>query len=244
LFFAGASRERGSQRLRQLFDGRFLQVRMGKLSDPNVYSLGEAGRRWAQDHGIPVGRAPSGDTAHHLAVVELWSRLAAALGQRDGPCLGYFRADWEIRERDGERLPVIPDALIEITGRGEGRGLARVALEADLGNERLETIREKLLGYAQLRSLSAALLGWCDFSLVVVMLKGGSRREQAFTELLRSYWPGAFVLLRSQEWPGLFLEKLADATLPTDPSNGKKGDAGGTSTTPTDDPQEDPGPSR
>ena len=244
LFFTGASRERGSQRLRQLFDSGFLQVRLGKLSEPNVYSLGEAGRRWAQEHGVPAGRVPSGDIAHHLAVVELWSRLAVSLSQRDDLRLGSFRADWETRERGAGTLPVIPDGLVEIRQRCEGGGSARIALEVDLGSERPEVIREKLLAYGQLQSGSPTVLAWPGFSLAVVLVRGGSRRVQTLTELLKTFWPGASLLLRTEEWPGLLLEKLAAGALPTDSTNGRKGLADLTSGTPTNAAQEDREPSR
>lgn len=224
LFFAGTSRERGSQRLRRLFDGQFLDLRVGRLSEENVYSLGPRGRRWAEEHGIPAGRIPAGGLEHHLAIVGCWSRLAAALAASSDLRLLRFQADWEVRREFGPSLPVIPDALIKVAVGKAGQ--LRLALEVDLGTESLKAIREKLAGYAELRAAAAELLDWPDFMLVVVASAGCERRHQNLAETARAEWPGRSLLLRESEWPSGFLAGVTSEALPTASSSSRKRVAG------------------
>jgi hypothetical protein len=219
LFFAGKSRERGSQRLRQLFDAQFLDLRMGRLSEANIYSLGPRGRQWAEERDIRVGRVPAGGLDHHLATVKCWSGLAAALGASSDLRLLRFQPDWEVRADLGSSLPVIPDALIEVAVGAEER--IRVALEVDLGTEFLKVFREKITRYVELRATSPELLSWPDFTLVVVALAGGEQRHRNLAETVTVGWPGRSLVLREPEWPVSLIARFAREALPTTSSSSR-----------------------
>jgi len=221
LYFADVSRERSTQRLRQLFDGQLLDVRFGRLSEPNVYSLGPLGRVWAEEHSMKVGRVPSGDLRHHLAVVECWSRLAATTRRRLSLRLEKFQPDWEIREAE-KALPVVPDGLIELSRGGDALCREHFVLEVDLATERLEALRSKFGRYALLQGMASDALSWPFFVLVVVLAEGGQRRQEMVSRLLELELPGFFLLLRRDEWPDALLDRVATGALPTDPSSSRE----------------------
>lgn len=222
LFFSGVSRERGAQRLRRLFDAGFLDVRFDRLSEPNVYSLGGAGRRWARAHGLEVSPVPRGDLSHHLALVSLWSDLAEKLGRGAPVRLISFQPDWELRQSLGATLPVIPDALIELGVEG-GSHRHHVALEVDLGTESESIWKDKLAGYAGLLADSLGLLGWDEFALAIVLVGAGPRRHRAISDLVVSSWPAAHWVLQSEKWPESFIDSLPRTALLAASSNSKKG---------------------
>jgi len=217
LFFCDVSRERASQRLRRLFDAGYLSVRFGRLSEPNVYGLGDAGRHWAHDQGLDPAPMPNGDLSHHLALVSLWSRLAARLSRDAHVRLTSFRPDWEVRRSLGQVLPVIPDALVELSAVGREPRVRRFALEVDLGSERERIWEQKLLGYAALHTDSPALLGWENFGLAVVLIGAGDRRRRTVAELVGSLWPADHLVLSPEEWP----DRLIALTLPAGSSSSK-----------------------
>ena len=221
LFFSDVSRERCAQRLRRLFDAGFLDVRFGRLSEPNVYSLGEAGRRWAREHGLEVSPVPRGDLSHHLVLVHLWSTLAARLGRNPSVRLSSFRPDWELRQSLGAMLPVIPDALIEL-GVGGGSHRHRVALEVDLGTEHKSIWQSKLTDYAALLAESPALLDWEEFDLAVVLVGANPRRHRTISDLVTSLGPHSHWVLRSDEWPDALIDNPPRKALSAGSSSSKK----------------------
>lgn len=232
LFFAGRSRERASQRLRRLFDARWLDLRVARLAESNIYSLGPRGRQWAKEHGLDVGRVPVGGLDHHLAIVECWSRIAASIAPVSGLRLVRFRPDWEIRSELGAGWLVIPDALIEL-GSVSGEERFRLALEVDLGSEFTRVLQSKLEGYEQLRLASRELLGWPDFALVVVTAAGGEQRHLHLVQLVRREGRVADMVLRLSEWPAALIARIAPTALPTACSNGgnREGAQGASGTT-------------
>ena len=115
LFFARVRRDTAMARLRRLLDGGYLAVKVSGLTDENIYSLGPAGQAWADHHGLPHDPPPQGIPEHHLAVVRVWTRLAAALHGHSRIRLLSFAADWELRRHLAGTAPfAVADARVQI----------------------------------------------------------------------------------------------------------------------------------
>src|SRR5207253_6518759 len=136
-------RDTAMTRLRRLHDVGLIEARSSGLNEQNVYQLGPEGRCWAEDRGFAAGPPPTAPATHHLAIVRLWSRLAAALAVNEALRMRRFEPDWELRARMAATgAPVVPDAAIEIVGRESGtRATTRIALEVDLTTERPGVLR-------------------------------------------------------------------------------------------------------
>jgi hypothetical protein len=170
--FAGVHPMTARMRLRRLFDGGFLAVRAGDRSEENVYTLGPEGRRWAIDQGVPVGRAPRGEAAHHLAIVHVWAGFVEAVQGLAGLALDLARPDWELREQfSGRSLDIVPDlfVLLRSTASDGVEQVAAVAIEVDLGTESLTVLQRKLSAYARVQDRSEGLFGWPEFGLGVAL---------------------------------------------------------------------------
>jgi hypothetical protein len=133
--------------------------------------------------------------------------------------LKAFRADWEIRETQHRLgLPVVPDALVEV--EEEGRP-SRMAIEVDLATERHAALRKKFETYRQLAWRALQEWGWTDLRLVVVVWRGGSRREAAVRRILEESWGAQSLLATEQSWPQCVW--TSDEPPPhTTPANGKR----------------------
>jgi hypothetical protein len=189
LFFPGRNRDVLAARLRRLYDTRFLEVHVLDRAAENVYSLGRAGKVWLKGFGMPIRSIPRPPWLHHLAIVRIWSGVAAATRTLEGARLARFSSEWELREGEDVRfLGIVPDALVEIL-RGPHR--IRMALEVDCGTESMDVLREKLRRYGDLRA-GGGLFEWKEFELLVALQGAGVRRERAIQDLLRTEWAGGF----------------------------------------------------
>ena len=195
LAFEGVRRETVNRRLRRLFDGGFLETRVGDRSEENAYTVGPAGKRWLAERRLAVGPRPRGSVEHHLAIVRSWVELAAAVHAFRNVELALVRPDWEIRERVPEAR-LVPDGLVELrfTADNMSPTSIRFALEADCGSERHAALRDKLERYASVLGDREGLFGWRDFGLLVRLAAGGQRRAESVRALLESTWPGWSVL--------------------------------------------------
>lgn len=218
LFFRGVRRDTAATRLRRLHDAGFIQASFGGLSEQNTYRLGPEGRYWAEEHGIAAGAPPAEPATHHLAIVQLWASVAAALAGDGMLRLKRFEPDWELRARmAGLGAPVVPDAAIEIAAREpESRVVARIALEVDLTTERSGVLRRKLAAY----EVSSCFAAGEPVSLVVVLIGAGKERTSSIRSLLQTYWSGKAHVLPATSWPNALLEQLRKAPL-TDTPCGK-----------------------
>lgn len=206
LYFPTVSKERCAQRLRGLFQARFLDVRVEQLAEENLYSLGSAGRAWAKERGLALGRVPSGRTRHHLAIVRVWSRLAAALPGDTSIRLQRAKPDWILREAAG-RL-VVPDLLVELAA---GSARLTAAVEVDLGTERARAWRDKLARYAAVQA---------DREAVLAVVTSGTNRA-SIAAVAKQVWRGPVVVVPKSAWPESFIGVVTG--LLTDPSHRKKG---------------------
>ncbi|MBI1797170.1 MAG: replication-relaxation family protein [Candidatus Eisenbacteria bacterium] len=224
LFFAGVRRDTASTRLRKLHDARFIEARLSSLSEQNAYQLGPAGRAWADEHGVAAGPPPAPPAAHHLTIVRLWARLAAALAADQTFRLHRFEPDWEVRTRlAGTGAPVVPDAAIEIGGREpQASSVTCIALEVDLTTERPGVLRRKLSPY----EVSHCFAGEGPVALAVVLVGAGERRVSSVRSLVESTWTGIGHVLLETEWPSVLLRQLREG--PPTPSPSGKGMVGGT----------------
>lgn len=231
--FAGLHPMTASVRIPRLFDAGYLDVRCGDRTEENVYSLGPCGRRWAEEHGRPVGRVPRGAAAHHLAIVRVWSALAEAAQCRLGASLELTRPDWELREEFGDAgLPVVPD-LFTVLGLATSTGQRTVALavEVDLGTETLGVLEQKLAAYDQLAGREHGLFGHRDFGLAIALAPG---REAAVRRLIDRRWGGWWLLWTDRDGPGAAVagvfDLLAGPVRPpvTDPRSGNGGTSAAT----------------
>jgi len=210
LFFQGVRKDTGMSRLRRLLDGGFLDVRVGGLSEQNVYSLGPLGRDWADDQGLEHALPPQGDPSHHLALVHAWAGLANALHRQESLRLIRFSPDWELRrELAGSLASVIPDARVEIGALGAASPKqARLALEVDLGHERRGALLRKLSGYE-----SDEGQGPSGGGLVVLLVGAGPKRRESVEKLVGAFpWPWSLVCAEA-EWPGLLVNRLSETPL-------------------------------
>lgn len=192
LFFAGRHRDVLASRLRKLYDAGYLETHVSDRAAPNVYSLGAEGKTWVRAQGGIVPGLPRPPWQHHLAVISVWSRMAAATHQISGSRLTRFVPEFEVREQGiGLAFGVAPDALAEITVARDGRTeTVRILLEVDRGNESLAVIRQKLGALAAARVEGALLPGWSTFDLAVVLDAAGARRQDRIRTLLADEWPG------------------------------------------------------
>lgn len=208
LYFSTASKERCAQRLRRLFRAGFLDVRVEQLAEQNLYSLGIAGRAWAKERGLSLGHVPSGRVGHHLAVVRVWSHLAAAISGDLRVRLRRVRPDWVMREAATGSV-VVPDLLVELAADG---ARLTAAVEVDLGTERSRAWRDKLARYAAVQADRDALLA--------VVTSGASRASIA--AVAKQVWRGPVVVVPESSWPEGFIGVVTG--LLTDPSHSKKGE--------------------
>ena len=196
LFFPGRHRDVLAARLRRLFDAGYLEVRVLDRAAQNVYALGPAGRVWLESQGVETQPPPRQPWDHHLAVVRLWSRLAAAAFQLPQHQLVRFVPDWAVRAQGAETMSeIVPDALMEVAGITEGRTRTRCfAVEVDRGTESLEVLRRKVRILRGVASTDEPFPGWHDLELLMVLDGPGMRRERQVLSILESEWPGQALL--------------------------------------------------
>jgi Replication-relaxation len=201
LFFQGVRKDTALRRLRRLYDAGFLETRVLALHQENLLALGAAGRRHLERQGVGCMTAPQGGEAHHLAIIQAWTRLAGSLHYRPGVRLWRFTPDWELR-RDlaGSDPRFVPDAMIELVVERSGSSASeRWALEVDLGSERVGELRKKLLAYRGESAIQDGTLG-----LAVVLSGKGVSRRRVVTDLVHELWPWPSVVCLESEWPEMY----------------------------------------
>ena len=203
VYFPGVRRDTAMRRLRQLLDGRYLDVCSPAVDEENLYSLGEAGRAWMAERGIAYMRPPAPPLAHHLETVRVWTKLAAALCSHPAVRLRRFRPDWECRKVLAGRIPsIVPDAAITLE-RTSDKTAIQIALEVDLGTERHGALTRKLAAYDPTPHFDEAE----DSPIILaVLFAGGEGRRQAIERLVTDHWPGTFLVLKGESWPAALLE--------------------------------------
>lgn len=215
LFFPRVRRDTAMARLRRLLDSGFVDVQVPGLTADNVYSLGSAGQAFADRHGLPHDPPPQGNPEHHLAVVRVWTRLAATLHGRPDLHLAGFVPDWDLRRRlTGTAPPVVADAWVQIQPGGSNRATHAFSLEVDLGTERAGELERKLTAYQPTDGGQGGL--------VVVLVGAGVQRRRVVSGLLERSWPGWGVVCGMEEWPEALLHRLGG---PLADSHGGQGSA-------------------
>lgn len=218
-----------SVRLRRLFDAGYLDVQCGDRSQENIYSLGPLGLRWAHQHGLRGRHVPRGSSAHHLAVVRVWSGVSEVLKVIPGAGMDLARPDWELREEFGEAgLPIIPDLFLVLRAESPGgEQTAALAVEVDLGTEPLAVIERKIAIYDELAADDHGLFGYREFGLAVALANPG--RAVAVRQILEHGWSGWWLLWSEAEGPAEaiasvmgVLSEAGDAPV-TDSRNGNGG---------------------
>ncbi len=246
LLFRGARPDTARKRLRRLFDASLVDVHATGVHEESVYSLGEAGRRWAEARGLACGRVPVRPWDHHLAIVRAWVRLACALHGHRSLRLLRVDPDWILRrEHAGGAVPVVPDAALEIEHRAGGTvDRVRVALEIDLGSERQSALERKISAYEP----SAFFNGIAseDVLLAVVLAHAGGRRMRSVAQLVGTGWSGSSVVCDQQDWPDALISRLigTDLAALADSPSGKGREAAITPCPAGAEHQQGEGPSR
>ena len=191
LFFPGRHRDVLAARLRRLYDAHYLETHVLDRAAENVYSLGREGQAWLRARGVAVGAVPRPPWHHHLGIVWLWSKTAAAVNGVEGLRLIRFVPDWDAREQGGATgLEVVPDAVVDVAAVGDGRRVAvRVLAELDRGTESVEVLRRKLHALAARPGAPGSVPSTRDLVLVVMLDEAGRRREGKMRDLLASEWP-------------------------------------------------------
>lgn len=210
LFFRGIRKDTASARLRLLFDSGELDIVQCALNAENVYSLGASGRRWLESRSVAGGAVPRGPLDHHLGIVEVWTRLAAALHGNRSVQLSTFLPDWECRRQlAGTGALVVPDADVSLSlfPDSPGQRQVRLVLEVDLGTERHGALASKLVAYAAGQVEPGV-------GLVAVLADAGERRVAAVRALVEEHWPSWSVVCRAVEWPNILLATLRIGGLP------------------------------
>jgi len=213
--FSGIRRDTATDRLRRLFDAKYLAVLPAKPGEENVYRLGPSGRSWLRQEGIVATRPPRGGFAHHLGIVSAWVALAGA----EAIELERALPDWEIREQfAGSHLPVIPDLLLRIRAEGTRHVLA---VEVDRGTESLAILRRKLEAYRSLWGQPPGLFGLQQFG---ILLACDSPRRTQLTAALKNAWAIPHALWTRSEPATAMLHKLfRDLVPPIEPTPYDKG---------------------
>jgi len=212
VFFSGRHRDVVASRLRRLYDGRYLEVHVLDLAAENVYALGPQGHAWVAGQGVAARGIPRQPWHHHLGIVDIWTRVAAAVHGVEGLRLKRFVPDWEIREQGlAAGYEVVPDGLLELASTGD---TARLVLELDRGTESLEVVRRKVRAFADLRGRRSSFLDWPTFELVLVLDAAGASREAKLRELVANEWPGSVLVWTPQTELIGELQLLAGLTAP------------------------------
>jgi len=220
LIFGQVRRDTAAERLRRLYDARYLDVRSPDRSQENLYGLGPAGRDWLKGKGVAAGAVPRGGLEHHLGVVEAWVQLAASAHAAPGWRLELFRPDWEMREHHaGASLRLVPDGLVRLSrADAEGRQEpTHFALEVDRRTERPPELRRKVGQYEELRTSSSGIFGLPDAGLVFVLEESGSRRQAAVEEILRCEWGGWWLIWDRTEPTAQLFKQLEQTPLTRSP---------------------------
>jgi hypothetical protein len=196
LFFPGIRRDTALFRLGQLRQAGFLAASRPSRTEEQIWHLGPAGRDWLRAQGIdPVRRPRAGALAHQLAVIAVWTRIAAACHARDGYRLRQVLPDWEQRSRSEARSQLVfPDLLVWIE---TPTGTYAVAIELDrAATEPLALIRQKLERYALALIQPQGLYGATHLTLVFALWDVGPRRAQSIKDLLAAHWGGRSFVTR------------------------------------------------
>lgn len=204
LLFTETRRDTASRRLRQLFDGGYLEAIVGNRADENLYRLGPAGRRWSAAQGLRLVSPPRSALDHHLAVVRTWVDLARVCYELPGGRLVRALPEWELRLLpETAAYRVIPDALTEmsLTGHGDVTRLLRMALEVDLGTEGGRVLRDKVRSYCRIVGSGEGLWGWTDVVLGLAVSGWTEERQVKFTEFLEASWPSLWLIWDLEKGP-------------------------------------------
>ena len=195
--FPGVHRDTAGERLRKLFDAGYLNVRFADRSEENVYSLGSRAKTWLRSRGTAVAQHPRGDVDHHLGIVRMWICTVEAVRGTEGARLELARADWELRESAVQELYVVPDLLVRLALPAGGDRL--LAMEVDLGNEPISTLRSKIGRYAELRRHDDGLYGLGGFHLCVFAPVGTATRRSTIRSLLEEATGESFQLWTQED---------------------------------------------
>jgi hypothetical protein len=210
--FRGVRKDTAAARLRRLYDAGYLEVRFHERAEENLYCLGAAGKQFVAERGVPAKRVPRGDLNHHVGIVKTWVDLATEVHAFPGVRLTYARPDWEIRsDVSSVQWPVIPDLLV-VLGAAEDRGGPTVplAVEVDLGTERMPALRRKVMGYAQARADGNPVLGAAGTGLCIVFSGTTAPRKHALETLIDQVWTGWWASWELEGGPGVVLKKVVD----------------------------------
>ncbi|HSQ60387.1 MAG TPA: replication-relaxation family protein [Acidobacteriota bacterium] len=218
--FRGVRRDTAAARLRKLYDAHVLEVRAGAPNQESWYLVGPAGRRALEDRGTPVGRVPRGGLDHHLAIVWTWATVATA---PSGPRLIRALPDWELREGGtSSDWGIVPDLLLVLGGEGVTRV---VAVEVDLGTERLAEVESKVRRYGTL----GEALGCGELDLL--FLTRSAERAVRIRTILGQGFAGRSATCDSMDdLPSALLQLLAPPPLAASPCS--KGREAGTTRSP------------
>jgi protein involved in plasmid replication-relaxation len=187
LCFPGVRKDTAAVRLRRSFDAGYLDVRAFERSEESVYAVGAKGRAWLQSQSVESGPVPRGGLDHHLAIVRTWVALATGL---TGVQLERALPDWEVREGStGARL--IPDLLAVLRVR---ESVISLAVEVDLGTERLQEIRSKVRRYGEVLMDGGT-------ELVLGVVTRSSVRAGHVQSLLKAEYAGASMVWCESEGP-------------------------------------------
>jgi hypothetical protein len=176
-------------------------------NEENLYVLGPLGRKLLEGLDVPLASVPRGGHDHHLAIVGTWIALVTnGLGLE----LVRARPDWEIREQNSLASGrVIPDLLVCLRHGGEALTLA---IEVDLGTERLMEIRGKIRRYKQ-EAWAGSDKG--DSRLAVGIMVRSTERARNVEKILEAEFPGQWAVWCEMEGPAAALTTLFD--LPRTP---------------------------
>jgi hypothetical protein len=213
LVFQGVRRDTATSRLRRLFDAGYLNVKFRDRSEENIYTLGPRGRAWLKEQGIPVGRIPRGDAAHHLAVVHSWVGLAVAAQGDKTFTIERALPDWEIREHvDAATAPIIPDLIVKGsvgTENGDPQHV-HIAVEVDLDTEPMSILAGKIATY-EIQRMDGNLFGCRDFGLVIRLVGATSRRRGQVEQLLDERFGSWFIIWGDVDTPAGVLDRVRRA---------------------------------
>lgn len=181
--FPGRSPTIASRCVRRLVRARYIEVERWNRVGLNLMRLTSRGRMALLDRGVeddrifvPERAVAVKDLAHHLWIVDAGQVLCALPIEIDAaPC-------WTLRRRlAAMRPPAIPDLLAL---RGDERGItnAVIAVEVDLGSERLKKVFVPKLGV--LRDLVGSWAG--TQAAAIIVLTVGPRRIAALTAAIEA----------------------------------------------------------
>jgi hypothetical protein len=165
-------------RLAKLKEAGLLRVATRGLDQDSLYMLTARGHRLVVERfeieaeELAVVRSVPRHADHFIATNDVRVAVASGLRSRPDLTLSFFAPAWELQQRGGASVELVPDALVGLATPG---GEIVLAVEVDLGSESPNYVaRRKVAVYSRLLLSGIGVFGYRPAG--VVLLTRGAKR--------------------------------------------------------------------